>query len=114
MQAQLRQQYGEQIDVPADQLRPGAERRVRLGFLLAEIARQHDLSVDPERVEQHIADIAETYENPAEVVELYRQNPQMRDQIENAVLEEQVVDWVLDNARVSEREMSFKQLMEST
>jgi trigger factor len=113
MQAQLRQQYGEQIDVPEDRLRPGAERRVRLGFLLAEIARQHDLNVDPDRVEQHIADIAETYESPGEVVELYRQNPQMRDQVENAVLEEQVVDWVLDNASVTDRDMSFKELMES-
>lgn len=113
MQAQLRQQYGEQVAVPAEQLRPGAERRVRLGFLLAEIARQHELSIDADRVEQQIAEIAETYENPSEVIELYRQNPQMRSQVENAVLEEQVVDWVLDNASVEDREMSFKQLMES-
>lgn len=113
MMAQLRQQYGDQVNVPEDQLRPGAERRVRLGFLLAEIARQHDLEIDPQRVDARIAEIAETYENPAEVVELYRQNQQMIGQIENAVLEEQVIDWVLDSAAVSDREMSFKQLMES-
>ncbi|MGK7295581.1 MAG: trigger factor [Candidatus Wenzhouxiangella sp. M2_3B_020] len=113
MQAQLRQQYGEQVSLPEDQLRPGAERRVRLGFLLAEIARQHDLDVDPERVDARIREIADTYENPSEVIELYRQNQQMLGQIENAVLEEQVVDWVLDNANVTDRETSFKQLMES-
>jgi len=114
MQAQLRQQYGEEVNLPEDQLRPGAERRVRLGFLLAEIARQHNLEIDAERVEARIAEIAETYENPAEVIELYRQNEQLIGQIENAVLEEQVVDWVLDNASVSDKEMTFKQLMEST
>lgn len=113
MQTQLRQQYGEQADLPVDQLRPGAERRVRLGFLLAEISRQHDLEIDPERVEARIAEIAETYENPSEVIELYRQNQQLIGQIENAVLEEQVIDWVLDNARVSDKETTFKQLMES-
>jgi len=114
MAAQLRQQYGEQVDVPEDQLRPGAERRVRLGFLLAEIARQHELSVDPARVQEKIAEIAETYESPAEVIELYQNNTQLTEQIENAVLEEQVVDWVLDNARAEDREMSFSELMEST
>ncbi|MGM0657385.1 MAG: trigger factor [Pseudomonadota bacterium] len=113
MQAQLRQQYGEQVNLPEEQLRPGAERRVRLGFLLAEIARQHDLEIDPERVDARIAEIAETYENPAEVIELYKQNEQLVGQIENGVLEEQVVDWVLDNAKVTDSETSFKQLMES-
>ncbi|MEX0914887.1 MAG: trigger factor, partial [Wenzhouxiangellaceae bacterium] len=69
--------------------------------------------IDPERVEARIAEIAETYENPSEVIELYRQNQQLIGQIENAVLEEQVIDWVLDNARVSDKETTFKQLMES-
>ena len=113
MQAQLKQQYGEQVNLPEDQLRPGAERRVRLGFLLAEIARQQEMNVDPDRVQAHIAEIAETYDNPQEVVELYRQNPQMMGQIENSVLEEQVVDWVLEHASVTDREMSFKELMDS-
>jgi len=113
MKAQLRQQYGEQVNLPEDQLRPGAERRVRLGFLLAEIARQHELEIDPERIDARINEIAETYENPAEVIELYKQNEQMLGQIENGVLEEQVVDWVLENAKVSDKEISFKQLMES-
>lgn len=112
MRAQLQQQYGQQVDLPEDQLRPGAERRVRLGFLLAEIARQHDLKIDDARVEQHIADIADTYENPAQVIELYRSNPQLSDQVRNLVLEEQVVEWVLDNAKVTDRSMGFKELME--
>lgn len=113
MRAQLKQQYGQDVPVPDEQLRPGAERRVRLGFLLAEIARQHSLDIDDARVEQHINDIADTYENPAQVVELYSSNPQLTDQVRNLVLEEQVVEWVLDNAKVADKSMSFKELMES-
>ncbi|MCA1780324.1 MAG: trigger factor [Xanthomonadaceae bacterium] len=113
MKAQVRQQYGEDVDLPDQQMRPAAERRIRLGVLLAEIARQHQLEIDPERVRGQIADIADTYENPAEVIELYQQNPQLTGQIENSVLEEQVVDWVLENATVNDREMTFKQLMET-
>ncbi|MDT8438145.1 MAG: trigger factor [Wenzhouxiangellaceae bacterium] len=113
MVGQLRQQYGQQINLTEEQIRPGAERRVRLGFILAEIARANDLEIDPERVQQHIDDIADTYENPSEVVEVYRANPQLMGQVENAVLEEQVIDWVLANATVTESEFSFKQLMET-
>lgn len=112
MAAQLRQQYGDKIELPLDQMRPSAERRVRLGFLLAEIARQHDIRIDAARVEARIADLADTYENPAEVIELYRSNPQLSSQIENAVLEEQVVDWVLDHATVEDKTVAFKDLME--
>jgi len=114
MANQMRQQYGDKVNLPEAQLRPGAETRVRLGFLLAEIARQNDIEIDPARVESHIADIAETYETPSEVVELYRGNPQLMSQVENMVLEEQVVDWVLEHAAVEDREMSFKQLMEAS
>ena len=112
MGEQLRQQYGDKIELPIDQMRPSAERRVRLGFLLAEIARQHEIHIDADRVEARIADLADTYENPSEVIELYRGNPQLSGQVENAVLEEQVVDWVLDHASVEDKAVAFKDLME--
>lgn len=112
MGAQLRQQYGDKIELPLDQMRPAAERRIRLGFLLAEIARQHDIRIDPDRVQARVAELAETYENPVEIIELYRANSQLLVQIENAVLEEQVVDWVLDHASVVDKTMAFKDLME--
>lgn len=114
MQGQLRQQFGEQVSLPEDQLRLGAEKRVRLGFLMAEIARQSEMQVDSARVDARIADIADTYENPSEVIELYRQNQQLLGQIENSVLEEQVVDWVLENASVQDRAMKFKELMDES
>jgi trigger factor len=110
MQAQVQQRTGQQPP-PAEQLRDGAEKRVRLGLLLAEIARQHDISIDTGRVQAKIEEVAETYDQPEQVIELYRSEPQLMDQIENMVLEDQVVDWVLENASVSNKTMSFKELM---
>jgi trigger factor len=110
MQSQLQQQTGQQPP-PAEQFREGAEKRVRLGLLLAEIARQHGVSIDPSRVQAKIEEIAETYDQPEQVIELYRSEQRLMDQVENLVLEEQVVDWVLENADVREKSMSFKELM---
>ncbi len=110
MQEQLQQQTGQQPP-PADQFREGAEKRVRLGLLLAEIARQHEISIDPARVQAKIEEMAETYDQPEQVIELYRSEPRLMDQVENMVLEEQVVDWVLENAEVSNKTMSFNELM---
>jgi len=110
MQAQMQQQTGQQPP-PADQFRAGAEKRVRLGLLLAEIARQHEIRIDPARVQARIEEMAETYDEPEQVIEVYRSEPRLMDQIENMVLEDQVVDWVLENAKVSEKPMSFSELM---
>ena len=112
MKAQLRQQYGEQVELPDEQMRPGAERRVRLGFLLAEIARQQSVEIDDSRVDAKINEIAETYENPAEIIQYYQSNTQLLDSVRNMVLEEQVIDWVLESAQAEEKPMSFKELME--
>jgi len=111
LQSQLQQQSGQQPP-PAENLRGSAEQRVRLGMLLGELARQNDISIDPARVQARIEEIAETYDQPSEVIELYRSEPRLMDQVENMVLEDQVIDWVLDNAKVENKELSFKELMD--
>ena len=110
LQSQLQQQTGQQPPA-AESLRGTAEQRVRLGMLLGELARQNDISIDSGRVQARIEEIAETYDQPSEVIELYRSEPRLMDQVENMVLEDQVVDWVLDNAKVENKAMSFKELM---
>jgi len=110
MQEQMQQQTGQQPPA-AEQFREGAEKRVRLGLLLAEVARQHGISIDPGRVQSKIEELAETYDQPEQVIELYRSESRLMDQVENMVLEEQVIDWVLDNAQVSDNTMSFNELM---
>lgn len=88
-----------------------AAERVRGGLLMGEIARQNQIRIDRARVRQAVETIAQTYEAPAEVVQLYYGNPQLLGQVENSVLEEQVVDWVIENAKVSSKEMKFKDVI---
>ncbi|QOC21524.1 trigger factor [Wenzhouxiangella sp. AB-CW3] len=110
LQAQLKQQTGQQPPA-AEKLRASAEQRVRLGMLLGELARQNNIEIDPARVQARIEEVAETYDQPSEVIELYRSEPHLMDQIENVVLEDQVIDWVLENAKVEDKEMTFRELM---
>lgn len=114
LQAQFQEQTGRDEPPPLENFAETAGKRVRLGFLMAEIARQHDIRIDDSRVQEKIAEIADTYEQPGQVVELYRSNDRLLDSVRNMVLEEQVVDWVLDRAAVTARPMSFKELMGKT
>lgn len=114
MQAQVRQQTGSDEDLPLERFTEAAEKRVRLGLLMSEIARQNDLEIDPARAQAKIEEIADTYEQPGEVIELYRSNSQLLDSIHNLVLEEQVVEWVLEQAGAPDKPMSFKELMDQS
>lgn len=87
--------------------------RVRGGLLMGELARQNSIRIDGGRVRQAIETIAQTYENPAEVVQLYYNNQQLLAQVENNAMEEQVVDWVMENAKVSNKEMKFQEVISS-
>ena len=87
-----------------------ARRRVALGLLIAQIVQTQGLKVDRERVQARLAELVETYPNPDEARRAYQQNQDAMRQIESAVLEDQVVDWLLERARVSERPMTFAEL----
>ena len=88
-----------------------AASRVRAGLLLGEIARQNGIRIDGGRVRRAIEMVAQTYEDPTEVIQLYYGNQQLLGQVENQVLEEQVVDWVMENAKVSSTGMKFKEVI---
>lgn len=90
-----------------------ATRRVRGGLIMSELARQNEIRIDGARVRETIETVAETYEEPDEVRQMYFSNPQLLQQVENAVLEEQVVDWVMENAKVTAKPMSFKEVIEA-
>lgn len=111
LQAQVQQQTGRDEPPPLENFAEAASKRVRLGFLMAEIARQNDIRPDDARVQAKIEEIADTYEEPAQVIELYRSNARLMDSVHNLVMEEQVVDWVLERAAVTAKPMSFKELM---
>ncbi len=99
--------------LPAELFETEAKRRVQVGLLLSTVIGANELKVDEARVEAMIADIASAYEQPVEVVEYYAKNRQLTENIRNVVLEEQAVDAVLAKAKVTEKAMSFDELMQS-
>lgn len=88
-----------------------AARRVKLGLVVGEIITKKNLQKDPARVEEMLETMASTYEDPQALLEYYRSNQQAMQTIEAAVMEEMIVDWVVDQAKVKDEKMSFSELM---
>ena len=103
---------GAKLDITSEMLdhfREPATRRVRSGLLLAELAKQNKIKIDGPRVRKAIEQIAQTYEEPREVVQMYYSDQRLLQSVENSVLESQVVDWVVDHAKVTDKAMSFQE-----
>lgn len=114
LQARDAQQRGQEADPSkVESYMDIARRRVKAGLLIGEIARQNDILVDGTRVREAIETVAQTYEQSTEVVQMYYNNSEMMRSVESSVLEEQVVDWALENAKVETQAMSFKDLINS-
>ena len=88
-----------------------ASRRVQLGLLIAEVIKKEKIELSQELVESAIEEMAVAYEQPDQVRDYYRQNQQARSSIESMVLEDQVIDHILDKAKVTELETKFDDLM---
>ena len=88
-----------------------ATRRVQLGLLVAEVIRQKKIDLDQSLVDKSIEEMAVAYEQPDQVRDYYRQNRQARTGMESMVLEDQVVAHILDQAKVTEKQVSFEDLM---
>jgi trigger factor len=95
---------------PASAFEKDARKRVALGLLLGEIVKSESLKVDRERVQNRLNDVASAYPNPDEVRRAYLQNPDAMRQIESAVLEDQVVDWVVGKAKITDKPTTFTEL----
>jgi trigger factor len=91
-----------------DHFRDPARKRVRSGLLLGHLAQQNEIKIDGAKVREAIEQIASTYEEPREVVQMYYNDQRMLQAVENSVLESQVVDWVVENAKVTDKPMSFQ------
>jgi len=95
---------------PANTFEESARRRVALGLILGEIVKSENLKVDRERVQTRLNDLAAAYPNADEVRRAYLQNADAMRQIESAVLEDQVVDWVVGKAKITEKPATFSEL----
>ncbi len=98
---------------PDELFREEAERRVALGLIVGEIIKVKEIELDRDRVEAELDDLAASYEDAEEVKSYYRSNPGQMAMLEAMVLEDQVVDWVLENARVTDEKQSFDDIMET-
>ena len=99
------------LDLPLDLFEEQAKRRVMLGLLISEVVRANEIEVDQDRVREKVEQFAQSYETPQEVIDYYYSDRKNLAPVENVVLEDQVVDWVLEQAGVEETESSFEQIM---
>lgn len=101
----------ETAPIPAEIFQPQAERRVRLGLVVAELVRANGLQAKPEQLQAHLEDMAQSYEKPAEVVRWYLSDRQRMAEVEAVVVENNVADFVLARAKVSDKALPFDELM---
>jgi len=97
--------------IPEDLFREQAECRVRLGLVVAELVRTHELQAKPEQIEAHLQDMAASYEKPADVVRWYKGDNRRMAEVEAIVIENNVAEFVLAKAKVTEKSVSFEELM---
>ncbi|MEK6707589.1 MAG: trigger factor [Pseudomonadota bacterium] len=99
------------ITLPQDLFQEQAQRRVNLGLILAELVKVHNLRANPEQVRGVVEDLAQSYENPGEVVKWHYSSPDRLNEIESAVLEDNVVAWVLEKVTTVDKAVTFDELM---
>ena len=97
--------------IPEELVRPQAERRVRLGLVVADLVRVHGLQATPEQLKAQVDEMAASYEKPEDVVRWYYSDNRRLADVEAAVIENNVTDFVLSKAKVTDKALSFNDLM---
>ncbi len=100
--------------IPEELFRPQAERRVRLGLIVAELVRANELFAKPEQIEAHINELAASYERPADVVRWYQSDNRRMAEVEAIVVENNVTEFVLAKAKVTDKAVAFDELMQQS
>lgn len=112
MRQEAVQQFGggAQFDpsmLPAEMFSEQAQKRVKIGLIVSAIVDKNSLEADAEKVRETIEEMASTYQEPEEVINYYYSNEQQLSQIQNMVLEGQIVDFVLESAKVTDKTVSY-------
>ena len=97
--------------MPDDLFREQANRRVTLGLILGEVISQQSIQADADKVRDAVEEIAATYESPEEVVKWYYSNEEQLQGIESSVIEDQVFDYIIEQAQVSDKEVSYQDVI---
>ena len=99
------------VPLPLELIQPEAQKRVRLGLILGELVQAYQLNAKPEQLQDHIQQIASSYDNPAEVVGWYLGDRQRMAEVESMVLESNVTNFVMSKAEVTDKVVYFDELM---
>ncbi|SBS30246.1 Trigger factor [Marinomonas aquimarina] len=94
--------------LPAELFQDEAKKRAALGLLISEVIQKNELTVEEERVRAFLEDMAQAYQEPQQVVEFYLNNKEQLEQVQSAVLEEQVVDKLLESAKITEVTLGYE------
>ncbi|RMX05950.1 trigger factor [Corticibacter populi] len=97
--------------IPEEVFRPQAERRVRLGLVVAELVRANNLQATPEQVRAHVEELAASYEQPQDVIKWYYSDAKRLGDVEAVVIENNVTEFVLGQAKTVEKTIGFDELM---
>lgn len=117
LREQARQRFSQQggganlPELPGDLFKDNAKRRVTIGLLLGEIIKQNEIKVDQSKVDSLIETMASAYEDPQEVVEYYKNNRELMQQMQNVALEEQAIEWVVSKAKTTDVAKAFDEVM---
>jgi trigger factor len=101
----------DQVPLPREAFEDEAKRRVQLGLIIAEVVRKNSLEAKPEQLKAMVEEFARSYEKPEEVMRWYYQAPERLREVESIVLEDNVVQWVLGQAKVEDKSTEFDELM---
>jgi trigger factor len=101
----------DKVTIPEDVFRPQAERRVRLGLVVAELVRSNNLQATMDQIKAHVQELASSYEKPVDVERWYFSDKQRLAEVEAIVLENNVTEFVMSKAKITDKAVSFDELM---
>ena len=96
---------------PLENFSDAAEKRVALGLLLRQVIVDKNLTADEAMIRSRVEELCAGYENAEDMVEMYLGNPQLMEQIEPMVIEQQAIDWIIENGKSKSKKISFKDYM---
>lgn len=113
LRKQAVQQFGGGANIdfnmlPKEMFEDQAKRRVTVGLLVQEVIKANEIKADDERVRATVEELAQTYQEPQQVIDWYYSNDDMLNQVKSLVLEDQVVDQLLSSAKVTEKAVAYE------
>lgn len=101
------------VSLPPDLFKDRAEKRVKLGLILAHLVQKHDLKAKSEQIKSFIQEYAQSFDQPEEVIRWYATDPNRMQEVEHIVLEENVMNWTMGQAKTTDKQAIFNELMGS-